>query len=112
MYNDYQSNNNIHWSLSDFTPEIRLEILLTCPVWLLIEFNRVRSTSSVTTTPRLKTNKREATLDEFREALGETGKRMSHENLLNHFTVMNYLADTWLKEREISIFGKELFAVD
>jgi hypothetical protein len=46
--------------------------------------------------------------DEFKESLGETGKKMNDSQIKNLMILFDYLTDNWLKEREIRLFGKPI----
>lgn len=45
------------------------------------------------------------TIEEFREALGETGKKMTDEELQKLMATFDYLSDNWLDKQETEIFG-------
>lgn len=45
------------------------------------------------------------TIEEFREALGETGEKMTEEEIQKFLSTFDYLTDYWLDKKETEIFG-------
>lgn len=45
------------------------------------------------------------TLEKFKEALGQTGKDMTEDEILKLMSVFDYLSDYWLAQQERKIFG-------
>ena len=43
--------------------------------------------------------------EKFKEALGETGKKMSDEQIEKLMSAFDCLSDYWLDQRETEIFG-------
>lgn len=48
------------------------------------------------------------TVEEFKNALGETGKKMSEEEIVKLMSVFDYLTSYWLEQREIEIFCRPI----
>jgi hypothetical protein len=45
------------------------------------------------------------TLEKFKETLGQTGKSMTDDEIQKLMAVLDYLAEYWLDQQEIKIFG-------